>query len=206
MPNNEDDPKLRSYSEYENQSFVDLEFTATHFEEINFNTVTFDACRFSDSTFKSSIFTECTFKNCGLGMLHLPHSQIKNTRFLDCNLSGINWTEAAWPHIRIRSSLSFRRCSLSHSTFIGMSLKDIQILDCSAHNVDFREADLTHADFSGTDLRASLFQLSNLTGANFSKARNYTINPANNILKQTRFSLPEALALLYSMDIILDEE
>jgi hypothetical protein len=33
--------------------------------------------------------------------------------------------------------------------------------------------------------------------------RNYRIDPGQNILKQARFSLPEAMSLLHSMDIVL---
>ena len=37
------------------------------------------------------------------------------------------------------------------------------------------------------------------------EANNYDIDPGSNIIEKTRFSLPEAMALLYSMDIILDD-
>ena len=45
-----------------------------------------------------------------------------------------------------------------------------------------------------------------LSRANLSKARNYQIDASQNVLKGARFSLPEAMSLLYSMDIILDGE
>jgi hypothetical protein len=44
-----------------------------------------------------------------------------------------------------------------------------------------------------------------LTQADFTGARDYTIAPNLNQLKQTKFSLPEAMALLYGLDIILTE-
>jgi len=36
-------------------------------------------------------------------------------------------------------------------------------------------------------------------------ARNYQIDPSQNKVHKARFSLPEAMSLLYSMDIDLDE-
>jgi hypothetical protein len=44
-----------------------------------------------------------------------------------------------------------------------------------------------------------------LSEANFVSAQNYQINAAENTLHQARFALPEAVALLYSLDIILEE-
>ena len=73
-------------------------------------------------------------------------------------------------------------------------------------DVDFRECDLSQADFAGTDLADSLFLATNLTQADFSRARNYQIDPSQNIVDEAKFSLPEAMSLLYSMDIVLVEE
>ena len=77
------------------------------------------------------------------------------------------------------------------------------MLDCSAVEVDFREADLSRADFSGTDLSNSLFSKTDLSGADFSQARNYHLDPGQNKLKGAKFSLPEAMSLLYAMEIDL---
>ena len=71
--------------------------------------------------------------------------------------------------------------------------------------MDFREADLTNADFSGSDLGQSLFLNTNLSEADLSTARNYHIAPEHNVLKGARFSLPEAMSLLFNMDIVLVE-
>jgi uncharacterized protein YjbI with pentapeptide repeats len=102
--------------------------------------------------------------------------------------------------------VGFFKSALSHSTFIGLSLKGIQIKACLATGVDFREADLSQADFAGTDLSESLFGDTNLTEADLSRARNYHIDPSQNAVKQAKFSLPEAMSLLYGLDIVLVEE
>jgi uncharacterized protein YjbI with pentapeptide repeats len=73
-------------------------------------------------------------------------------------------------------------------------------------NVDFREADLSGASFGATDLSESLFSSTDLSEADLSRARNYSIAPGRNVLTQARFSLPEAMALLYGLDIVLVED
>jgi uncharacterized protein YjbI with pentapeptide repeats len=119
---------------------------------------------------------------------------------------GVNWAQADWAAAGLGKPLEFLRSVISHSTFIGLSLNDLQIKDCVAIDVDFREADLSQADFTGTDLSKSLFKDTNLTEADLSQARNYLIDPGQNVLKGARFSMPEAIALLYSMDIELIDE
>jgi uncharacterized protein YjbI with pentapeptide repeats len=81
----------------------------------------------------------------------------------------------------------------------------MQIRNCVAIEVDFRDADLSKADFTGSDLSNSIFISTNLREADLSQARNYSIDPGKNTLSQTKFSLPEAMSLLYSMDIVLED-
>ena len=73
-------------------------------------------------------------------------------------------------------------------------------------DVDFRETDLSQADFAGTNLCDSLFLATDLTEADLSQARNYQIDPSQNTVRKAKFSLPEAMSLLYGLDIVLVEE
>jgi len=45
----------------------------------------------------------------------------------------------------------------------------------------------------------------NLTRADWRGARNYALRPIDNTLKKARFALPEAIALLYGLDLELDD-
>jgi uncharacterized protein YjbI with pentapeptide repeats len=117
----------------------------------------------------------------------------------------VNWSVADWPDYGIREPLQFNRCALSHSTFLGVDLGAVKILHCEGVDVDFREASLIGADFAFTDLKDSLFRATDLSGADFRYTRNYPIDPGQNKITKARFSLPEAMALLYSMDIELTE-
>jgi len=92
---------------------------------------------------------------------------------------------------------------LNYSSFSGLSLPKTSLKKCVAHEVDFSEANLKQADCTGTDFTNSQFRHTDLTEADFCGASHYVIRPDLNTLKQTRFSLPEALSLLYQLDIVI---
>lgn len=119
---------------------------------------------------------------------------------------GVNWAQANWTSPGLGPPPEFINSVISYSTFIGLNLVGMRIVNCTASEVDFRESDLSQADFTGTDLSKSLFMDTNLTQADLSQARNYQIDPGQNLLKGARFSMPEAMALLYSMDIDLTDD
>jgi len=125
--------------------------------------------------------------------------------FIECRLAGVNWCEADWDWQRLLSPqrVNFERCLLDHSVFISMDLAGVQFTDCKAQHVDFESANLAGANFSGADLSSTRFVHCDLTQANFVGSENYQINAAENTLHQTRFALPEAIALLHSLDIVL---
>ena len=120
---------------------------------------------------------------------------------------GINWCLADWGG---RSLLKFHRldfeaCLLDHGVLIGLDLQETRFTRCKARHMDFEGANLSKADFSGADLTGTRFMGCDLSEANFVGAENYQIDAAHNTLHKTRFSLPEAVALLHSLDIILEE-
>ena len=165
----------------------------------------FNRCFFVESVFRNCRFVNCVFQQCDLSLVQVPDSTFSETRFEDSKVVGVNWTQADWSTTRLRNPIGFFGCAISHSTFIGLSLREIQIRDCVAADVDFREADLSRADFAGTDLSRSLFSSTNLAEADLSCARNYDMDPGQNVLRQAKFSLPEAMSLLYGLDIVLTE-
>lgn len=197
---------IDTQSDYTDQTFKEVHLDGEQLVSSEFYDCTFVRCSFAGCTFRTCRFVNCTFQQCDLSLIQVPESTFSGTRFEDSKVIGVDWTQADWAAVGLGDPIGFFKCAISHSTFIGLSLKELQIKDCIATDVDFREADLTRADFAGTDLSESLFSKTNLTEADLSSARNYHIPPEQNILKQAKFSLPEAMALLYSMDIVLTEE
>lgn len=198
--------EIRSESHYANETFRHVDMACGALAESTFDECEFYGCTFVETVLRACSFISCTFVECDLSLAQLPETRFSDVRLEQCRLFGIDWTRAAWPRARLGKPLTFMRCALSHSTFIGLTLPRLQMHACAAQDVDFREADLTQASFSDTDLEKSLFGGTDLTKADLSRARNYRLDPAQNVLTQARFALPEALGLLYGMDIVLVDE
>jgi fluoroquinolone resistance protein len=197
---------IETQTAYTDQVFKDVRLERVQLVSSEFYDCTFVRCSLVESVLRDCRLASCTFQACDLGLLRVPNSTFSDTRFEDSRIIGVNWTRATWPAARLHRPIGFFKCAISHSTFIGLSLRQIQIRDCVAVDVDFREADLSQADLTGTDLSESLFSNTNLTEADLSRAHNYHIDPTHNTLKGAKFSLPEAISLLYGLDIILVDE
>ncbi len=199
------DPAIHSQTEHADQVFKDVHLERDQLVSSQFYDCEFVRCSFVESEFRNCRFVNCVFRQCDLSLVRVARSTFSGTRFEESKVIGVNWALADWPATGLGDSLGFFKSAISHSTFIGLRLTGIQIKDCVAVDVDFREADLSRADLSGTDLDGSVFGNTDLTNADLSQARNYHIDPGQNVLSQAKFSLPEAMSLLYSLDIVLVE-
>jgi len=196
-------PKISSHNKYHEQVFRKVRLGKAQLDSSEFHACTFVKCDFTEAVLHNCRFVDCSFQDCDLSLVRIPGSVLIATRFEGCKMVGVDWTQADWESNLLGEPLSFERCALNHSTFIGLTLKDVHFKECIAKEVDFREADLAGADLSGAELEGSLFLKTNLSGADLRGARNYHISPGENTLAGARFALPEALALLYSLDIDL---
>jgi fluoroquinolone resistance protein len=192
--------------EYTSSEFKGVQYRSQEVKSKDFISCTFIKCAFNETVFRSCKFRDCTFKGCDLSLADLKGSTFLNTRFDDSQLIGINWTDTAWGKNIFLRPADFYRCVINHSTFTALDLKKIHIHQCIVRDVDFTEANLTGADCAQSDFAGSRFQQTNLTDADFRGAVNYSIAANFNTLKKTKFSLPEAMSLLYSLDIVLSEE
>jgi len=82
-----------------------------------------------------------------------------------------------------------------------MTLTGASLESCKAHEVDFRETDLSHANLAYTDFHKSLFIHTKLNSADFTEAVNYNIDIELNEIKKSKFSFPEVVSLLNSLEI-----
>lgn len=175
-------------------SVSDKTIKSREFEECEFAGCSFINCRFIDCKFVS-----CRFTDGILSAISPTDSSFVEIKFAKSKVIGFDWTKA----LRIRE-LSFDNCQINDSNFKLLKLPGIKIVDCEAKDVDFTEADLSGGDFRDTSFEKSRFFKTNLTEANFGGARNYLIDARHNVLKKARFSLPEALSLLSSLDVIVE--
>lgn len=194
-----DQNSLFEGDESNDREFVGLHVEKSKIEDTAFRNCKFINCRFSECGFVDCAFEKCLFDRCDLSLLGVAHTSFRDTYFLASKAIGINWTRSSNP-----ASIHFKDCAINYSVFFGMSLTRMKMLHCVAHETDFADANLTGAILRETDFHNSVFSNTNLTRADFRGAENYSINPNHNTLKKTIFSLPEAISLLSTLDIILE--
>jgi uncharacterized protein YjbI with pentapeptide repeats len=193
-----------------NVEYVDKIFRRVTVRNQTASQIAFDNCTFIHSSFLETIFErckfrDCTFQNCDLQIVRVTGSSFRDTLFKQSKVTAVNWAEGAWSKQGLLESIGFVESDVSYSTFIGLELPKMRLTKCTATNADFAEANLTQADCTHTDFVESRFLHTNLTEADFTNARNYAIDVALNVVKKTKFSLPEAVNLLRCMDIVLVE-
>jgi len=194
-------------SEYYSEEFKKLDLRGALVEGKTFQDCAFTKCAFGEAVFQSCEFHNCTFQSCDLSLAKLPGCSLKGLKFKDCQLIGVDWTQTGWAAGKtVFKPADFNGCVLNYAVFMGLDLKGAALRSCIAREASFEEANLSGADCRGTDFSGSRFNRTNLTEADLRGALNYAISPAENILKKTRFSLPEAMSLLYALDIVLTDE
>lgn len=164
----------------------------------------FEECVFSkinltDCKIEKCRFLNCKFENSVLSAIKPINSAFTDIVFKDSKVIGFDWTLA-----QKIDSLAFANCQINYSNFRFLILAKIKIINCLAKEADFTEADLSEGDFTGTDFEGSRFFKTNLSKTNFQKAKNYFIDIRNNNIKKARFTYPEVIGLLKSMDIIVE--
>ncbi|MCC6616484.1 MAG: pentapeptide repeat-containing protein [Anaerolineae bacterium] len=195
---------LTSHEAYAGVTFKRLSLTHEFVLNSEFSECKFVRCDFSETHFQNCRFIECAFEDCTMKMTTVGGTTFARVRFSRCNLLGVNWTDANWSEWATKiSALAFDGCDLKYAVFLGLKLKGLTMTACNATEANFAEADLTEANFDGTDFAGAIFLHTDLTRANFAGARHYTINLNDNRSQGARFALPEALRLLFALDIVI---
>lgn len=179
---------------FEHLALADEVIKFKSYEECEFISSSFIGCKFEKSK-----FLNCKFVECVLSAVVPMNCRFNGVRFLSSKVIGVDWTKAE----KIRD-LEFYQSQINYSSFRLLALTKIKIVKCESKEVDFTETDLSHGDFKSTDFEKSRFFKTNLAYADFNGAKNYYIDARVNVLKETRFTLPEALSLLNGLDIILE--
>lgn len=195
------EPESKDRPEFSDREFLGLDLKGKSLPSGDYHSCLFKGCDLTGASLARCRFTDTRFESCNLSLVKLPGASFSAVSFRSSKLAGVNWTEAAWPRIKLAGQLSFEDCVLTDSVFLGLFLRGVSMLNCLAKGADFREADLAGAVLRGTDLSGALFGGTDLSGADLERARGYAIRPDDNKLKNAVFSMPEAMALLYCMDI-----
>ena len=191
--------------EYDACEFKGVSLSNKKLQHFAFQNCLFKKCSFQEIEFEDCLFEECRFQNCNINLSKFKGSSFSTVKFENSQLIGIDWTITNWGRSKLFTPVDFFESVINYNTFMGLSLAKIKIKKCIARSVDFSEADLNQADCTGSDFTESIFTHTNLSEANFTGASGYSIDVLKNTLKKARFSMPEALSLLYNLDIILEE-
>ncbi|MGE9550208.1 pentapeptide repeat-containing protein [Erwinia amylovora] len=195
--------KLASQKEYFDQSFSKLDLSSSELENTSFEECEFDHCNFTSAKLVRCKFINCTFSHCNLSVAAFPGSSLYAVRFIECKISGVDWTRAHWPSFQPDPELSFSKCILTHASFFGLTLQCVKMDECRVNEVDFRESDLASASITGCDLAGSLFSHTNLRNADLIGSWDFTLDVLNNTVTGAKFSRSEAVFLLESLGIKL---
>jgi fluoroquinolone resistance protein len=184
---------------HDSEVFDNLNFTAQKVSGEEFESCTFNNCIFSDSSLNWNRYFDCEFKNCNLSMARFNNCQFRNVQFTDCKLLGVNFSGSTEPLV----SLKFVNCIIDFCTFSGKKMQKTIFRNLSAKSVDFAGADLALSSFLNCDLQNSVFNKSNLTGADFSTSFNIIIDPELNSIRNAKFSIDSlpGLLLKYNLEI-----
>ena len=192
---------IKSDEIYEWEIFTDINCDNHDIHNTEFQDCQFIASSFIETQFINCSFTNCLIKKSNLSLLSVHQSSFSTTRFEESKCIGINWTKV---HTKPSIQLYFKKCDIGHSSFVGLNCKQSQFIQCRAFETNFSETTLQNASFKGCNLEGSLFNNSDLTRCDFTEATNYHINSKTNVLTKAKFSLPEAMSLLETLDIILE--
>ncbi|WP_303309642.1 pentapeptide repeat-containing protein [Hymenobacter sp. BT730] len=164
------------------------------FEEYHF--VGFD---FSQANLSGWRFSDCLFENCNLAGATIANTAFQNVAFAGCKLIGL-------PFQACRDMLfgvHFDHCQLDYASFLGRALSNTRFINCSLQEADFTQADLTNAAFQDCKLLRAVFKQTRLVGADFSTAQDVELDPAQNEVKQARFSLHSLPGLLTQFELVI---
>lgn len=185
------------------EKFEGINLKNTKISQSEFDDCSFVSCDFSETFLSNCKFIECRFENCNFSLAKFTDSKLSDIDFVSCKMIGIDWTMADWKSLLNSNPLRFSHSILNDSTFYGLHLENLQMVECELKEVDFSSALLKNANFSKSDFKGALFGNTNLEGANFTDTTNTMINLSTNKLKGAIFNKDEALYLLQTMGIVL---
>lgn len=185
---------------FENEEFVNVNYSGQKVEQTEFDECTFRGCNFSNSDFSDNDFINCRFENCNFAVAKLTGTGLKDVSFTGCKLVGIDFE----PCSNFLFAVNFENCVLDYSSFFGKKMKKTRFTGCSLVEVDFATTDLSGAIFDKSDLSMAVFKQTNLENADFRAAENYTFDPAENRMKKAKFSISGLPGLLGRYNLVIE--
>ena len=163
----------------EEQTFTAADFKSTTFEIAHYELCVFNSIDFTKFTFSEAKFVDCEFVDCDLSMVSLTGSMLQNITFTRCKMLGL-FFETVKPFL---FEVRFQDCNLESSSFENVRMENTVFQSCKLAGVDFTNSNLKGVQFEACDLLNATFYNSKLEKADFTTARNFSINPQHNQTK-----------------------
>lgn len=183
----------------EDRIFKSEDFSKKSLEGQTFSNCSFVSCNFTESVLRNAHLCSCTFTDCNFSLVKVEGCRLQDVRFVTCKIVGVEFFKCD----KTFFSSSFRECMIQYCNFAELNLKGAIFRGSKLRECYFTNTCLVNADFRDADLAGTLFHNSDLSKADFSSALQYEIDPRTNVIKKAKFSLPEAVGLLRSFDIVI---
>lgn len=195
---------MESNRVYESEVFENIELNNEILENTKFIECEFVGCKIQHSTLRVVKFLDCKFKSCSIINIKFQSSQFQNIDFLNCNINGINWKTLESNRQFIPVIKSLKKSFLKYSIFYDMDLKNFDFEGNNFCETLFNRCNLEGANFKNCNFDGSEFKENNLKKSQFKEAYGYNIDINSNELSGAKFSFPEVIKLLESLNIEID--
>lgn len=190
---------------YEEQVINGQKYQDRTIEQCKFIDCTFENCLFENCKITGCVFVNCKFYNCNVISLTSKNSELKNASFQKCNLIGIHcWNELLPAGNYIRAVDKLESCCMKYNSFIEMPFRKFDFSGNIIQESVFEECNLQESNFKDCRLDATQFFKCDIRKADFRGAQGYAIDIPSNKMRQAKFSYPEVMSLLASLEIKID--
>ena len=167
------------------------------FPDKTFSSTLFEKRVFSNVDFSRVDLFECKFSKCEFNLANLRDAMLRDVVFEDCKLVGADFSHLRQQFLEMR----FENCVLDTCNLSGLKLRRASFAKSTLRDVRCVGCEFVEANFQETDLERTLFRDCHLERADFTRARNYSIDPTSNRLVGASFSFPEAMGLLQGFGV-----
>jgi len=190
---------------FEEQEIKDKQYEDENFENYEFIECDFTGCQFLNVKLSNCKFKNCRFSNCVIGNSTFLYCEAKNLEFVNSVLIGVIWNDLKANGIETATIFrSMKSCTIKYNYFTNLKLVKYDFRGSQFDESYFEECRLTDAKFNNVNLHGTKFIKCDLSGADFRNALEYEIDITDNKLKKAKFSFPEVVSLLSSLNIIID--
>lgn len=184
----------------EDKTFKSIDFSGKRLEPKSHTSCHFENCDFTESVWRDVKFASCTFTRCNLSLVKLEGARLHDVCFVDCKIVGAEFFKCD----KIFFAIEGKRSFFQYCNFSDLNMKSTSFKDSKCRECHFTNTVLLQADFRGVDFLGTSFHHCDLSKADFRDSKNYHIDPRANKIAKAKFSLPEAVQLLESFDIVVD--